>query len=45
MLVKLHINISFAKALKRIPIYAKFIKDLLTRKINLLDDENVALNK
>ncbi|KAL4397156.1 hypothetical protein AHAS_Ahas01G0163700 [Arachis hypogaea] len=42
---KLQINIPFAKVLEQMPIYAKFMKDLLSKKKRLKGDEIVVLNK
>ncbi|XP_020233125.1 uncharacterized protein LOC109813362 [Cajanus cajan] len=42
---KLHINIPFAEALKQMPSYAKFMKDLLSRKRKLQEDEIIMLTK
>ena len=42
---KLHINISFANALEHMPIYVKFMKDILSRKIRLSEFEIVNLTK
>ena len=42
---KLHINIPFADALKQMPNYVKFMKDILSKKRRLLDFEIVNLTK
>ncbi|PIM98117.1 DNA-directed DNA polymerase [Handroanthus impetiginosus] len=42
---KLHINIPFAEALKQMPSYVKFMKDILSKKIRLGDYETVALTE
>ena len=42
---KLYINILFADALKEMPSYAKFIKEILSKKRKLGDFETVALTK
>ena len=42
---KLHINIPFAKALKQMSRYVKFMKDILYKKRKLGDYEIVALSK
>ena len=42
---KLHINIQFADALEQMPIYVKFMKDILSRKRRLSDFEIVNLIK
>ena len=44
ILKKLHINISFSKALEKMPTYAKFMKDLLTKKRRIMDDKIVKLD-
>ena len=40
---KLHINIPFAEALKQMPGYVKFMKDVLSKKRKLGDYETVTL--
>ncbi|XP_061364905.1 uncharacterized protein LOC133308309 [Gastrolobium bilobum] len=45
MFKKLHINILFAEALANMPNYAKFLKDLLSRKHRLQECETVALTE
>ena len=42
---KLHINISFAKALEQMQGYVKFMKDVLSKKRKLGDYENVAMSE
>ncbi|XP_061376461.1 uncharacterized protein LOC133318473 [Gastrolobium bilobum] len=42
---KLQINISFAEALENMPNYAKFMKDLLSRKRKLQEIETVTLTE
>ena len=42
---KLHINILFADALEHMPIYFKFMKDILSRKRRLSDFETVNLTE
>ena len=42
---KLHINIPFADALKQMPSYVKFMKDILSQKIRLADFETVNLTE
>ena len=39
---KLHINIPFLEALKQMPTYVKFMKDILSKKRKLGDYETVA---
>ena len=40
---KLQINIPFSEALEQMPTYAKFMKELLTKKMRIMDDETVEL--
>ncbi|XP_071906131.1 uncharacterized protein [Coffea arabica] len=40
-----HINIPFVDAILRIPSYAKFLKEIMTRKRKLEDRETIALTK
>ncbi|XP_057719807.1 uncharacterized protein LOC130934236 [Arachis stenosperma] len=42
---KLQINISFAEALEQMPLYAKFLKELMTRKRNWGEKEIVVLTE
>ncbi|KAK7282492.1 hypothetical protein RIF29_11318 [Crotalaria pallida] len=42
---KLQINIPFAEALEQMPTYAKFMKELLTNKRKLKDNETVLLTE
>ncbi|XP_057759213.1 uncharacterized protein LOC130979704 [Arachis stenosperma] len=42
---KLQINIPFTEALEQIPLYAKFMKELLTNKRNWKESETVVLTK
>ena len=42
---KLHINIPFAKALEKMPSYAKFVKELLSKKRRLEEDKTVPLTE
>ncbi|XP_073041779.1 uncharacterized protein [Primulina eburnea] len=42
---KLHINILFVEALAQMPSYAKFLKDILTKKKKLVDFETVKLSE
>ncbi|XP_061371713.1 uncharacterized protein LOC133314281 [Gastrolobium bilobum] len=42
---KLQVNIPFAEALESMPNYAKFMKDLLSKKRNLKECETVALTE
>jgi len=45
VLKQLHINIPLVEALKQMPTYAKFMKDVLTKKRRLGEFETVALTK
>ncbi|GAU44803.1 hypothetical protein TSUD_291960 [Trifolium subterraneum] len=45
MLYSLQMNISFAEALEQMPVYAKFMKELLTKKRKPLDDETVNMTE
>nr|XP_027109420.1 uncharacterized protein LOC113729309 [Coffea arabica] len=42
---QLHINIPFADAILQIPSYAKFLKEIMTRKRKLEDCETIALTE
>ncbi|QHO19672.1 Retrotransposon gag protein [Arachis hypogaea] len=42
---KLQINIHFAKVLEQMPLYDKFMKELLSKKKSLMGDETVVLTK
>ena len=43
--IKLHINIPFVDALEQMPLYAKFMKDILVNKRKLSDYETVSLSE
>jgi len=43
ILKRLQINIAFTEALKQMPTYAKFMKELLTKKRKFNDHEIVEL--
>ncbi|CAJ2665138.1 unnamed protein product [Trifolium pratense] len=45
MFTKLQVNVPFGEALEQMPVYAKFMKDLLSGKRKLKDDENIALSE
>lgn len=45
ILFQLHINIPLVKALKKMPIYAKFMKEVFTRKRVRREFETVAMTK
>ncbi|KAL2498495.1 Uncharacterized protein Adt_24045 [Abeliophyllum distichum] len=42
---KLHINIPFSDALAQIPLYLKFMKEMLSKKRKLDENETVALTE
>ncbi|XP_015965745.1 uncharacterized protein LOC107489503 [Arachis duranensis] len=42
---RLQINIPFAEALEQIPLYAKFLKELMTKKRSWRNDETVVLTE
>ena len=42
---QLQVNIPFGKALNQMPVYAKFMKELLTGRKRPRDDENIALSE
>jgi len=42
---QLQVNIPFSEALDQMSVYAKFMKDLLTGRRRLKDDENIALSE
>ena len=45
MFKKLHINIPFLEALEQMPSYARFMKDILSRKKKLKYDETMMLTE
>ncbi|XP_015932245.1 uncharacterized protein LOC107458554 [Arachis duranensis] len=45
MFKRLQINIPFAEALEKMPLYAKFLKDLMTKKRSWRNDETVLLTE
>ncbi|XP_015959865.1 uncharacterized protein LOC107483762 [Arachis duranensis] len=45
ILKTLHINIPFIEALEQMPLYAKFIKELLTKKISLKEGQTVVMTR
>jgi len=45
MLKKLHVNVPFLDALSRMPLYAKFLKEILSKKRKIDEHETVALGK
>ena len=44
MFKKIEINIPFSKALTQMPLYAKFMKDLLSKKRKFIEEGIVSLN-
>ncbi|KAL4391174.1 hypothetical protein AHAS_Ahas03G0218700 [Arachis hypogaea] len=42
---KIHINIPFAEALEQMSLYAKFLKELMTKKRSWRNDETVVLTE
>jgi hypothetical protein len=44
ILKQLQINIPFAEALEQMPRYAKFVKDILTKKKRYVEDETILLD-
>ena len=40
---KLQINIPFTKALEQMSTYAKYMKEFLTKKRRIIDDETIEL--
>ena len=45
MLKKLHVNIPFLDALSQMPLYAKFLKEILSKKRKIDEHETVALGE
>ena len=45
LFTQLKVNIPFSEALDQMPVYAKFMKDLLTGRRKPIDDENIALSE
>jgi len=45
MLKKLHVNVSFLDALSQMPLYAKFLKEILSKKRKIDEHETVALGE
>jgi len=45
MLKKLHVNVPFLDALSQIPLYAKFFKEILSKKWKIDEHETVALGE
>lgn len=43
MLTKIQVNVPLCEALEQMPIYAKFMKQLLSRKCKLKYDEYITL--
>ena len=45
MLEKIYINVPFTKALSQMPLYAKILKDTLSKKRKIEDNETIALTR
>ena len=45
MLKKLHVNVPFLDASSQIPLYAKFLKEILSKKRKIDEHETVALGE
>ena len=45
MLKKLHVNIPFIDALSPMPMYAKFLKEILSKKRKIDEHEIIALSE
>ncbi|KAL4315479.1 hypothetical protein AHAS_Ahas15G0189200 [Arachis hypogaea] len=45
ILKTLHINIPFIEALEQMPLYAKFMKELLTKKKSLKEGQMVVMTR
>jgi len=45
MLKKLHVNVPFLDALSQMPLYAKFLKEILSKKRKSDEHETVALGE
>ena len=45
MLKKLHVNVPFLDALSQMPLYAKFLKEILSKKRKVDEHETVALGE
>ena len=45
MLKKLHVNVPFLDALSQMPLYAKFLKEILSKKRKVDEHEIVALGE
>ena len=45
MLKQLHVNVSFLDALSQMPLYAKFLKEILSKKRKIDEHEIVALGE
>ena len=43
MLKKLYVNVHFLDALSQMPLHAKFLKEILSKKRKINEHENVAL--
>ena len=45
MLKKLHVNVPFLDALSQMPLYARFLKEILSKKRKINEHETVALGE
>ena len=45
MLKKIYINVPFTEALSHMPLYAKFLNDILSKKRKIEDNETIALTR
>jgi len=45
MLKKIYINVPFTEALSQMPLYAKKLKDILSKKRKIEDNETIALTR
>ena len=45
MLKKIYINVPFTKALSQMPLYEIFLKDVLSKKTKIEDNETITLTK
>jgi len=45
MLKKIYINVPFTEALSQMPLYAKFLKDVLSKKRKIEDNETIDLTR
>ena len=45
MLKKLHVNVPFLDVLSQMPLYAKFLKEILSKKRKINEHETIALGE